>query len=894
MATAVPAAPSPPPPYSGGPPPSSPDEAQALHTVGLTSEPPLVGRERELTAGLTVLSRRHGPGGVLLTGPAGIGKTRLGGELAAAIMTPHPGSASAAGAGAGAGAGVVTGVDELAPGGVLPTVQRLLCATARRPRLLWIDDAHLLPPQAIEPLLLLLRRRGDKMLLTVNPDEAPPHLHALWKDQHLARVDLPPLDVPASRRLAGALLEDRLAQTGVARLARMSAGNPLLLRELVRAALAQGVLRQDGGWWHLDDALPTSDALRDLADRRLRPLGTESRRALELIALAEPARLDVLETLVGLPTLLDLEDQGLIQAPDPRRRAAEADAASVRIAHPYLGQVLRQGVAPLRRKHYLRTWTGALPGPGARPPAERILLAQWHLDAGDVPAQETLLEAAQDALRAHELPTADRLATAAWDHFGTAEAAEMRARTLLARAEFGELHTFVAAVRAEHREYGTVLDPVRARAFVFQGRPHEAEEMATGLPEADAALINGMVCFFRGHFGAALEHCSPLLRAPLPTHRLESGLFAMATLCYQGRPTEALEHYRRLRDDTELHTSIAWPLIQDSLEELHAVALLFSGRLEEAEILLTREYHAATREYATRVDAQRGLSLGAVLYERGRPRQALAFLTFTPAYQVGWQPWEAMSRVYSALAMSCLPPGAAGPADGPAGAAGSEDALDGLFGGHCRGALRLAHARRAHHTGDVKGATRFLHEAVEDALSHHGYADVVAVLHECARLGLEQHPAVHHDHPVQGPLLRARLLYARAVADGDAKLLGQAARTMAESGAHLYAAEGYAELARLHHRAGRDRAATAATAQARTLLKRCDDVVTPPLDFLGESAPLSARERTVARLAAQGLTDKEIAGQLVISPRTVSNTLYRIYQKIGATDRRHLRRLLSA
>ncbi|WP_432036443.1 helix-turn-helix domain-containing protein [Streptomyces cucumeris] len=71
-------------------------------------------------------------------------------------------------------------------------------------------------------------------------------------------------------------------------------------------------------------------------------------------------------------------------------------------------------------------------------------------------------------------------------------------------------------------------------------------------------------------------------------------------------------------------------------------------------------------------------------------------------------------------------------------------------------------------------------------------------------------------------------------------------------------------------------------------------MITPPLDFPGESAPLSARERTVARLAAQGLTDKEIAGQLVIPPRTVSNTPYRIHQKIGATDRRHLRRRLSA
>jgi DNA-binding NarL/FixJ family response regulator len=41
----------------------------------------------------------------------------------------------------------------------------------------------------------------------------------------------------------------------------------------------------------------------------------------------------------------------------------------------------------------------------------------------------------------------------------------------------------------------------------------------------------------------------------------------------------------------------------------------------------------------------------------------------------------------------------------------------------------------------------------------------------------------------------------------------------------------------------------------------------------------------VLRLLAQGLTDAQIAEQLVISPRTVNAHLTSIYRKIGVTSR---------
>ena len=50
-------------------------------------------------------------------------------------------------------------------------------------------------------------------------------------------------------------------------------------------------------------------------------------------------------------------------------------------------------------------------------------------------------------------------------------------------------------------------------------------------------------------------------------------------------------------------------------------------------------------------------------------------------------------------------------------------------------------------------------------------------------------------------------------------------------------------------------------------------------------AGLTAREVEVLRLVAQGLSHKQIAERLVISRKTASNHVERIYAKIGVTNR---------
>ena len=50
-------------------------------------------------------------------------------------------------------------------------------------------------------------------------------------------------------------------------------------------------------------------------------------------------------------------------------------------------------------------------------------------------------------------------------------------------------------------------------------------------------------------------------------------------------------------------------------------------------------------------------------------------------------------------------------------------------------------------------------------------------------------------------------------------------------------------------------------------------------------AGLTAREMEILRLVVQGLTDAQVAEQLVISPRTVNWHLTSIYSKLGVSSR---------
>ena len=72
----------------------------------------------------------------------------------------------------------------------------------------------------------------------------------------------------------------------------------------------------------------------------------------------------------------------------------------------------------------------------------------------------------------------------------------------------------------------------------------------------------------------------------------------------------------------------------------------------------------------------------------------------------------------------------------------------------------------------------------------------------------------------------------------------------------------------------------------RELTATGENVRTRPTDA---TADLTTQESHIARLARDGFTNSEIAGQLFISPRTVEWHLGKIFAKLGVTSRRELR-----
>ena len=146
---------------------------------------------------------------------------------------------------------------------------------------------------------------------------------------------------------------------------------------------------------------------------------------------------------------------------------------------------------------------------------------------------------------------------------------------------------------------------------------------------------------------------------------------------------------------------------------------------------------------------------------------------------------------------------------------------------------------------------------------------------------------------IEGPLAPARANHARAKAARDAGGLEDAADAFEAMGAILLAAEATADAAVAWQQRGEPRKATAAERRAVELAARCDGAHTPGLsDAAPARAVLTARELEIARLAAGGVPNKEIATRLGLSLHTVQNKLHTAYEKLGVAGRSDLNQAL--
>ncbi|MEW2622402.1 LuxR C-terminal-related transcriptional regulator [Streptomyces sp. NPDC048106] len=318
---------------------------------------PFTGREDELE--LVRGSSAAGRPGIVVTGPAGRGKTRLITE--AVRGTDH---ARVTGTPEARDLPLAAFAHLLADTGSLHGAVRALSGV----RLLVVDDAHLLD-ESSAALVHQLAVHGRTRLVVAATDEAPAPgaVTRLWTGELLPRLALAPLPLEDTARLLGAAGLEALT---VRRLHRLCQGDLRLLRSLVTAlAAGEDLVAVPGtGERAWRGPLPVTSAVRARLAPVLERTAPGEREILERLAFAEPGRLPL--SGLGLDALERLEAAGLI---------AVDDAGGVALADPLHGPALRAVTGRLRA----RRLSGDTDGHATALEAERRLL-ESRLDRMDV------------------------------------------------------------------------------------------------------------------------------------------------------------------------------------------------------------------------------------------------------------------------------------------------------------------------------------------------------------------------------------------------------------------------------------------------------------------------------------------------------------------------------
>ena len=361
---------------------------------------PLAGRDAEMDQIAAALGDR-GTGSVVLAGAPGVGKTRLARESVSRARgtAAHADYVAATRAASSIPLGAVSHLLPDAPR-TGPDLWRYaigeLAARAHGGRfVLGVDDAHLLDePSAGLIHQLVLRGQVSVVAVVLAGSPAPDAVVALWKDGLARRLTVRPLSDAAMAELLGRVLGPRVEGRTRQHILRVTAGNPLLLRELLTGALEDGALVRGHGEWRWDKEPSYSASIRRLVEDRLAGLGEAARAALEVVACGEPVAATTLEYLTGRGML---DPDAVAEA---ERLGVVARQREVVVpAHPLDGEVIR-ALLPVGRARLIKEWlagaaglrtalAGAGPGLTLRE-QEIALLASSGLASKDIAAKLNL------------------------------------------------------------------------------------------------------------------------------------------------------------------------------------------------------------------------------------------------------------------------------------------------------------------------------------------------------------------------------------------------------------------------------------------------------------------------------------------------------------------------
>jgi DNA-binding NarL/FixJ family response regulator len=142
---------------------------------------------------------------------------------------------------------------------------------------------------------------------------------------------------------------------------------------------------------------------------------------------------------------------------------------------------------------------------------------------------------------------------------------------------------------------------------------------------------------------------------------------------------------------------------------------------------------------------------------------------------------------------------------------------------------------------------------------------------------------------IDGPLFVVSLDYVAALDKKDPEAIVAAAEAFERNGRYALAIHGYRTAAVLFMEQRQPTAADETVRKEQDLVERLRPREIETSRFFSEPTDLSDREREIARLASNGLSNQQIATDLVLSIRTVESHVYHALRKLGLSSRHSLR-----
>jgi DNA-binding winged helix-turn-helix (wHTH) protein/DNA-binding CsgD family transcriptional regulator len=867
---------------------------------------PLLGRASEIEITAAAFNDPDA-GGILFTGGAGVGKTRLADEclrLAAeagfpvARVTGHPETKRVPLAAFShllpADVMHVAGPEgELERGALFHRARTALeqIGDGRR----WVvmaDDVNHLDELSRALLVSLVHARTAFVVCTLRSGgDAPPDpaVQLLVKDGHLRTVEPVLLDDDTVAALLHRVLGAPIDDESLGQLAAAATGNPGVLRQLVESALDTGRLVEDDGMWHLTERLVyAAPTLELLVAERLAGLGPEEREVVELLSVAGELGLGVLEDMVGGEVLETLEHRGLLSVTKSGRRT------NVALVHPLFAEVIHEQIPEVRGRRIRRSLADAITKVGARRTGDRVRVVAWRLEGGGHVESDLLAEAARLALVEGDDAMAERILGQARELDRTPEVVQLQAEMKFRNGDTAGVEGLLSNI-----DNCELDDPVRAQVvrrrannmFFGTGRIAEPiwllmralDEVTEPEPRLNIEAYHVLLLAMAGSVSEAIARSDGAPPASMLGPRLEMLRGRALALAVAGRGEHALP---LVEEGREVHASLPPDLAKPGKSLLMFTKVVALGELGELE-----EASAAARHYRTERPEGTRTSWMALAEARinlitGRPgeiRSQLASLVRT-SRSLGHGSSERWALALVACARLQQGDRFGAEAD-LIRVASLEDEDRGVF--HTD--IDRAHAWLAAERDGLPAARERLEAAADDAARLGKFAFEAGLRHDIVRFGgastvVERMRTLAEC--VQGRLVQARLAHALGAANHDPMQLDAAIEGFVESGALVLAAEAAADLADCLAAQGDQRGAVAARARVASLRGAMREwVVTPALARSEGVEPLSEREREVALLAAHGLSSRDIGARLFVSTRTVDNHLQHVYVKLGVKGR---------